>query len=192
VVTTTACSAPPSYSGLWGSPPSGGGGGGGTTPAPAPVDADRDGYSPPQDCDDTDSHVHPGAPEVPGDGIDQNCDGSDAAARLAAVVSNSWVASRTSTRVVRLRVTDAPAGASVAVSCRGRGCPKAETVSADGSGRATLTKLFRHRLRPGARVDVAVTAPNAVGKVVRFTIRRSHLPKTQTLCLPPGGTPGKC
>src|SRR5437763_769967 len=80
-------------------------------PTPAPVDADHDGYSPPADCDDTDSHVHPGAPEVPNDGIDQDCNGADAAGRLTAVVSNSFVATRRSTRVARLRVTDAPAGA---------------------------------------------------------------------------------
>jgi arylsulfatase A-like enzyme len=46
----------------------------------AAVDLDRDGYSPllgGGDCDDLDGAVHPGAPDAPDDGIDQNCLGGD-------------------------------------------------------------------------------------------------------------------
>ncbi|HOX42045.1 MAG TPA: putative metal-binding motif-containing protein [Myxococcota bacterium] len=40
-------------------------------------DQDQDGYSPPADCDDARPDVHPGASEVCGDGVDQDCAGGD-------------------------------------------------------------------------------------------------------------------
>jgi hypothetical protein len=49
-----------------------------TEPAGACPDADGDGHTAGcggQDCDDADSGVHPGAPEVCGDGVDNDCDG---------------------------------------------------------------------------------------------------------------------
>jgi hypothetical protein len=50
----------------------------------APVDADGDGYLSDVDCDDGDPSVYPGshAAEVPGDGVDQDCDGLDACTDL--------------------------------------------------------------------------------------------------------------
>jgi hypothetical protein len=41
-------------------------------------DADLDGVRVPADCDDTNPAIHPGAADIPDDGIDQNCDGVDA------------------------------------------------------------------------------------------------------------------
>lgn len=44
-------------------------------------DADRDGFSPwfsGGDCDDSNAAIHPGAPEIPRDGLDNDCSGADA------------------------------------------------------------------------------------------------------------------
>lgn len=46
----------------------------GETGTTEPVDADGDGFTADEDCDDTDELVFPGAEEVCGDGIDNNCD----------------------------------------------------------------------------------------------------------------------
>jgi hypothetical protein len=41
------------------------------------LDVDGDGYPQPADCDDASAAIHPNAPEIPDDGVDQNCDGRD-------------------------------------------------------------------------------------------------------------------
>ena len=41
-------------------------------------DADGDGVRRPADCDDTNPAIHPGAADIPDDGIDQDCSGTDA------------------------------------------------------------------------------------------------------------------
>lgn len=42
-----------------------------------PTDGDGDGFAPPADCDDGNPNVHPGATEVCGNGVDEDCSGAD-------------------------------------------------------------------------------------------------------------------
>ncbi|MEM6928720.1 MAG: putative metal-binding motif-containing protein [Myxococcota bacterium] len=46
-----------------------------TFPGAFGADADNDGFLLADDCDDEDPRAYPGATEVPGDGVDQDCDG---------------------------------------------------------------------------------------------------------------------
>jgi hypothetical protein len=156
-------------------------------PAP-PEDRDGDGVSPPADCMDTNSLVGPGAPEVAGNGLDDDCAGGDAPGRVVATVKTSWVFGRRSTRVKLMEVRNAPAGAAIALSCRGTACPfRRQTVLANALGTRTLTRLFRPpRLRVGSRLEIAITASNMIGRVIRYRIRSSAFPRQQDRCLPPG------
>jgi hypothetical protein len=47
-------------------------------PPPCGDDCDGDGYPASVDCDDSRAALHPGAVDVPGDGVDQDCVGGDA------------------------------------------------------------------------------------------------------------------
>jgi hypothetical protein len=169
----------------------------GTTPTPTPipsplVDADGDGYPSSADCSDVNNTVHPGAPELPGNGIDDDCSGGDQPGKVVALVRSRFsVASRRSSpKLLLLRVQDAPPGAQVDVLCHGKRCAfKQRTRKADAKGEVSLTKLFRkRRLSPGTTLDIIVSRPNTIAKVSRYVIRRGAIPGQRSLCLPLGST----
>ena len=171
-------------------PPSGGGGG----PSPTDPDRDGDGFPASRDCADNNATVWPGAPEIPGNGIDDDCVGGDAPARITAVVTNDWKVRGSRTFVRALRVTDAPTDAKVELRCLGRRCRFAKrTKSVDAKGSANLRPFLRRPLRPLMTIEVRITAPNSIGKVARYRIRRGQLPAKERLCLPPSAKkPERC
>jgi hypothetical protein len=163
-----------------------------TNALPAPVDNDKDGFSPPADCNDNDPTIHPGAIDIPGDGIDQNCDGNDAEYPLLSVaVTNSWSVSGSRITVLALKATKVPKGATIRLTCSGKRCPlkKSKTIKVTKAGTVDLRKAMGKTariFRAGQTLTIRITAPATVGKEVRFAFKRSKIPKGGVLCVQPG------
>lgn len=161
---------------------------------PPPVDSDRDGFSPPTDCLDTNSAVHPGAREIAGNGLDDDCAGGDALATVTATVVTKWNQSRAGgVNLKRFEVKDAPPRAQITVRCHGKHCFKTKRATASTRGAAKLLGKVPCHQRRGTTVDVIVSAPNMIAKVRRYEIRRRDMTDGRTLCLPPGArSPRRC
>jgi hypothetical protein len=148
------------------------------------VDADGDGVSPPVDCNDANAAIRPGAPDKPGDKVDQNCDGKDAPFPvLAARATFSWGFIKSRTVLTKVMVSDLVGGETIRVTCAGKakGCRfKSKTYANVKKGTRSLSSLFgrKRQLKTGAKVEVRITAPGAVGSSAKVTIgKRKRDPK---------------
>jgi hypothetical protein len=93
------------------------------------------------------------------------------------------------TRATKVVVPLVPAGASVTITCTGKGCPKkpfAQTY-ASGAQHLVLRSVFAGRkLRAGAVVTLHLTQPGLIGRSVRYRINAQAAPDTQSACLADG------
>ena len=83
-------------------------------------------------------------------------------------------------------------GSTVQVRCRGRGCP-ARAQSIRARSRVVRFERFSRELPAGAVLEVFVTKRRAVGRYVRYEVRRGKPPLRIAKCVSPGTRrPTKC
>jgi len=164
-------------------------------------DVDNDGIPAPLDCDDRNPARRPGLPDKAGNKVDENCDGADQPfSRVITPVQSLFRVSKGRTRVLRLKVADIPPGAVIQLRCKGgkkRGCFKGAKrfpVPRGAASKNVRGPVKKRKLKAKARLEVRVLAPDAIGKVVRYTMRKgTRLPKSKLLCVTPGTKrPRKC
>jgi hypothetical protein len=84
----------------------------------------------------------------------------------------------------------APRGVTIAVRCRGRGCPRKAFTAPPGVRRLGL---FERALPAGTRLTLRITRRGFIGKYTSFVIRRGAAPARRDRCLRPGSAkPERC
>jgi hypothetical protein len=122
--------------------------------------------------------------DIPGNGVDENCNGRDARLRpVGATVASTWKRSDRGATLTRLRTSALPAGGRVRIRCKGEDCPF-KRKRARGSGVLNLRKAiggrttFPHR----AVLSVRLRAPFALDKTFNYKIRRNRIPRAKVRC----------
>jgi hypothetical protein len=118
--------------------------------------------------------------------------------RINSPVSVLWAKNRTRVFLLRMKVRRVPQGGKAELRCRGKKCPfKRKSSTRRRKGAITLYKAIKpsrvvgiknRTFRPGQRLQLRITAPGHIGKVVKYRIRRGSFPVGVPFCLPLGST----
>ena len=160
------------------------------------LDVDGDGFPFPFDCNDGSAAIRPTTPEIRGNRVDENCDRrAEPFSDLGASVAAQWVFGPRFSRLRKLIVHNAPAGARVTFRCTGRSCPSRRTRRVrvrNVLARVVLHRGFRRaRLRPGTTLRVTITAAQTIGRTYTYAVKKGALPASTIVCRAPGQRRGR-
>jgi 6-phosphogluconolactonase (cycloisomerase 2 family) len=167
------------------------GGGGG----PTGIDKDRDGFFAGQDCNDDNATIRPGALEIKGNRVDENCDGiSEPFPTVASGLSSNWDVRGSKLTLTGLTITQVPANTFKAeIRCLGKRCPftrkalKGKVKSKAMNVLASLSSRQR-KFRAKQTLQVWISAAGFNTKVAQLQLKAGKIPKIVPLCVPPGAT----
>jgi hypothetical protein len=163
-------------------------------------DRDGDGTLNEADCQPDNAAVHPGAGEIFGNGVDEDCSGSPGYFKVTSGVTAGFAkrGRPPRVRITSLRITNLQPGDRIEIRCKTRrkGCPFRIVRRTARAGRpnVSLGSVFKKRyLKRGAIVEVRVLRVNYIGKVLRMKVTGRPNVRQTPLCLGVGATtPGRC
>ena len=164
-------------------------------------DRDGDGVLNAADCAPDNPAIHPGAGEIVGNSVDEDCNGVAQYLRVTAPLSYSVSRrlSQSQAKFTKLTLSEIKPGDTIELRCTGgkkKGCPftkKAQTGKR-GKSKVNLVSLLKKRyLKRNAVLEIRVTRVNEIGRVQRLKITKRGAVKSELLCLAVGATkPAKC
>jgi Ca2+-binding RTX toxin-like protein len=159
-------------------------------------DRDGDGTLNEADCQPDNPAVHPGAGEIVGNDVDEDCKDGPGYLRVEAGLSFDYEKRKSPPRIrfTTLRVSDLKARDRIELRCRGKGCAFRRKVltARPGKPRTSLVGRFKRRfLRRGAVVEIRILRAHFEGKVFRLRVAAGPSVKRTRLCLKPGETQPK-